>query len=108
LATPLTSSSALGLSAIAGVLAAGIPSILFLRGIRTIGGTRTGILMLVEPLVGVILAALLLSERLAPIQVLGGGAILAAAILLQRSGGGLPVDSPAAVPAPAGLDAEAP
>jgi drug/metabolite transporter, DME family len=71
-------------AAAAGILGAGIPSILFLVGIRTIGGTRAGILMLFEPVVGVTLAALLLHEGLVPIQVLGGGAILAAAVLLQR------------------------
>jgi drug/metabolite transporter, DME family len=85
LAAPLGSRPALGLSVLAGTLAAGIPSILFLRGIRTIGGTRTGILMLFEPVVGVVLAAVLLNEGLAPIQVVGGGCILAAAVLLQRS-----------------------
>src|SRR4029079_13506041 len=69
---------------VAGGFAAGVPSILFLVGIRTIGGTRAGILMLFEPVVGVTLAALLLHEGLVPIQVVGGGAILAAAALLQR------------------------
>jgi drug/metabolite transporter (DMT)-like permease len=44
LAEPVTSGQALWLLALAGIAAAGIPSILFLRGIRTIGGTRTGIL----------------------------------------------------------------
>jgi drug/metabolite transporter, DME family len=73
------------LAALAGVLGAGIPSTLFLVGIRTIGGTRAGILMLFEPVVGVTLAALLLHEGLVPIQVVGGAAILAAAVLLQRS-----------------------
>jgi drug/metabolite transporter (DMT)-like permease len=87
LAVPLTSGEALGLSALGGTLAAGIPSILFLRGIRTIGGTRTGILMLFEPVVGVVLAAVLLKEALAPIQLAGGACILAAAVLLQRSRG---------------------
>ena len=41
--------------------------------------------MLFEPVVGVALAALLLDERLAPIQVAGGLAILGAALILQRS-----------------------
>jgi drug/metabolite transporter (DMT)-like permease len=58
--------------------------VLLLVGIRAIGGTRSGILMLIEPLVGVSLAALLLHEGLRPIQVVGGAAILAAALLLQR------------------------
>jgi drug/metabolite transporter (DMT)-like permease len=93
------------LSALAGIAAAGIPSILFLRGIRTIGGTRTGILMLFEPVVGVGLAAVLLHEGLAPIQVVGGACILAAAVLLQRSEGPV-VAAPAGAPTAALLDPE--
>lgn len=84
LAIPVRSGSALLLAAISGVAAAGIPSVLFLVGIRAIGGTRAGILMLIEPLVGVSLAAVLLGEGLRPIQVVGGAAILLAALLLQR------------------------
>ena len=107
LAAPFRSGQALWLSALAGVAAAGIPSILFLRGIRTIGGTRTGILMLFEPVVGVGLAAILLHEGLAPIQVAGGACILAAAVLLQRSAGGPLVAAPAGAPTAAiVLDAE--
>ena len=67
------------------IAAAAIPSLGFLTGIRLIGGTRAGILMLFEPVVGVALAAWLLSEALAPIQILGAIAILGAALLLQRS-----------------------
>jgi drug/metabolite transporter (DMT)-like permease len=85
LALPLGDPSALALTAVAGTLAAGIPSILFLMGIRAIGGTRTGILMLFEPVVGVALAALLLDEAIQPIQAVGGLAVLAAALVLQRS-----------------------
>ncbi|MEA2605472.1 MAG: hypothetical protein QOI00_229 [Chloroflexota bacterium] len=81
---PLHGGPALGLALLAGVAGAGVPSVLLLVGIRAIGGTRSGILMLIEPLVGVSLAALLLHEALRPMQVVGGGAILAAAILLQR------------------------
>jgi drug/metabolite transporter (DMT)-like permease len=76
---------ALAIVAFTGIFAAGIPSILFLTGIRLVGGTRAGILMLFEPVVGVALAAVLLNEALAPIQVLGGLAILSAAVILQRS-----------------------
>jgi drug/metabolite transporter (DMT)-like permease len=89
---------ALGIAAFTGIAAAGIPSILFLVGIRTIGGTRAGILMLFEPLVGVTLAAALLDEALTPIQVGGGVAILAAAILLQRGAPAGERMEPAAVP----------
>ena len=97
LAYPLRDPSILPLLAFTGLFAAAIPSILFLSGIRLIGGTRAGILMLFEPVVGVALAALLLDEALAPIQVLGGVAILGAALILQRSAtpGGRTVVAPA-------------
>ncbi len=68
---------------LAGVLAAGVSSLLFLTAIRTIGGTRTGILMLLEPVVGVVLAALWLGEALLPVQVAGGVLVLAGALVLQ-------------------------
>jgi drug/metabolite transporter (DMT)-like permease len=83
LALPVNDPSILPLLAFTGLFAAAIPSILFLAGIRRIGGTRAGILMLFEPVVGVALAAILLGESVAPIQILGGVAILAAAVILQ-------------------------
>lgn len=94
---PLRDPSILPLLAFSGLFAAAIPSILFLAGIRQIGGTRAGIVMLFEPVVGVALAALLLDEGIAPIQIAGGLAILAAAIILQRSAppGGRAVAAPA-------------
>jgi DME family drug/metabolite transporter len=97
LAFPVRDPSILPLLAVTGLFAAAIPSILFLTGIRLIGGTRAGILMLFEPVVGVALAALLLDEKLAPIQVAGGLAILGAALILQRSAapGGRAVAAPA-------------
>jgi DME family drug/metabolite transporter len=82
---PLRDPSIMPLLVFSGLFAAAIPSILFLTGIRQIGGTRAGIVMLFEPVVGVALAALLLDEGVAPIQVAGGLAILAAAVILQRS-----------------------
>ena len=85
LAQPIANPSVLPLLAFTGIAAAAIPSLGFLTGIRLIGGTRAGILMLFEPVVGVALAAWLLSEALAPIQVLGAVVILGAALLLQRS-----------------------
>lgn len=87
LAVPLLDPSVLGLAVVTGVFAAGIPSVLFLTGVRAIGGTRAGILMLFEPVVGVALAAALLDEQILPVQLLGGLAVLGGALLLQRSGG---------------------
>jgi DME family drug/metabolite transporter len=88
---PFGSPDVLPLLAFTGIAAAAIPSFGFLTGIRLIGGTRAGILMLFEPVVGVALAAWLLSEALAPIQVVGAVAILGAALLLQRSSRDVPV-----------------
>ncbi|MGZ9275957.1 MAG: DMT family transporter [Candidatus Limnocylindrales bacterium] len=82
---PLGAPNVLPLLLFTGIVTAAIPSLGFLTGIRAIGGTRAGILMLFEPVVGVALAAWLLHEALVPIQVLGAVAILAAALLIQRS-----------------------
>lgn len=95
---PLRDGRALGFAILSGVLGAGIPSVLLLAGIRAIGGTRSGIIMLLEPLVGVTLAAILLHEALRPAQVVGGAAILAAALLLQRDRGPEDQREPQAVP----------
>jgi drug/metabolite transporter (DMT)-like permease len=84
---PVTAPSVLPLLLFTGIFAAAIPSLGFLTGIRAIGGTRAGILMLFEPVVGVALAAWLLGEALVPIQLVGAAAILAAALLLQRTAG---------------------
>lgn len=82
---PLREPAILPLLVFTGLFAAALPSFLFLSGIRRLGGVRTGILMLWEPVVGVALAAALLAEAVTPVQALGGAAILAAAFLLQRS-----------------------
>ncbi len=104
LLVPLTNGRVLGLVLLTGVVAAGIPSVLFLVGIRAIGGTRAGVLMLIEPLVGVTLAALVLEEALRPVQVAGGVAILAGALLLQRVRPGSPAgELPLETIEPAGI-----
>jgi len=99
-AAPFGGPQPFAIAAVAGIVGAGIPSTLFLRGIRSIGGTRTGILMLFEPVVGVALAALLLHETLLPIQVVGGAAILGAAVLLQRTARPREQIEPLGVPSP--------
>lgn len=97
LAFPIEQPSVLPLLAFTGIFAAALPSFLFISAIRLIGGTTAGILMLFEPVVGVSLAAWLLAERLTPIQVLGGVAVLAAAVIIQRSApaGGRAIAAPA-------------
>jgi drug/metabolite transporter (DMT)-like permease len=84
-----------------GLFAAALPSVLFLTGIRWIGGVRTGILMLFEPVVGVGLAAVLLQEGLQPLQLAGGATILLAALIVQR-GTRTPSGAGIVVPAPGG------
>lgn len=80
---PIVHPAVWGLLIVAGVPGAGVASALFLTGVRWIGGTRTGILALFEPVVGVGLAALLLAEAIGPLQVVGGVLVLGAAVLLQ-------------------------
>lgn len=110
LAFPLGRVDVLALLLYVGVFAAAVPSVLFLTGIRRIGGVRTGILMLFEPVVGVLLAAVILSEGLEPLQVAGGATILLAALIVQRSSkpraeGAGPIDAAEGIvvaPAPGG------
>ena len=90
---PIVEPSVMPLLLFTGIFGAAIPSLAFLAGIRAIGGLRAGILMLFEPVVGVVLAAWLLGEALVPIQIVGALAILGAAVILQRgSSTALPAD----------------
>jgi drug/metabolite transporter (DMT)-like permease len=81
---PFASGRLLGLLLIVGIFAAAVPSFMFLTGMRRLGGIRTGIVMLAEPVVGVALAAIFLREPVGPIQAVGGVTILLAALLVQR------------------------
>lgn len=54
------------------------PVILFLKGLEKLTSAEVSILSLVEPITAVVFAALLLGERLAPVQIAGGVIILAA------------------------------
>ena len=57
---------------LAGLIGAGIPTLCFITGIRLLGASRAAILATLEPVVGVALAAWLLGEQPAPIQLVGG------------------------------------
>lgn len=97
---PFSSPELLVMLLVGGLIGAGIPSFLFLAGVRWIGGVKAGILMLVQAPVGVALAAIFLDESIGLLQVAGGLAILAAALAIQRA----PATAQAAateVPAPA-------
>ena len=88
LGVPLESSDALLAVMAAGLVGAAVPTLCFITGIRLLGAPRAAILATLEPVVGVALAAWLLDEQPSPLQLIGGGLILAAALLLQVRGGG--------------------
>lgn len=83
LGQPLASADALVPVALAGVIGAGIPTLAFIVGIRRLGPSRAAILAMLEPVVGVLLAAWLLAEQPTFVQLIGGALIMAGAILLQ-------------------------
>ncbi len=103
---PLVAPELVGLLLFTGIFAAAVPSTMFLAGIRWIGPVRAGILMLFEPLVGVVLAALLLQEAVGPVQALGGVGILIAAVIIQRARPAESAMLPAAEPEPDLLPAD--
>jgi drug/metabolite transporter (DMT)-like permease len=57
---------------------------LFFAGLERIGPTRASVLSTVEPLCTVLLAALILGETIASLQLVGGALILSAVVLLAR------------------------
>jgi drug/metabolite transporter (DMT)-like permease len=83
LAQPLASASALWPVLLAGVVGAGVATVSFITGIRLLGAARAAILSTFEPVVGVLLAAVLLAERPTALQLVGGALIIAAGIVLQ-------------------------
>jgi drug/metabolite transporter (DMT)-like permease len=83
LAQPLASTDALVPVVAAGLVGAAIPTLSWIIGIRLLGAPRAAILATLEPVVGVALAAWLLGEQPAAVQLVGGAFILVAAILLQ-------------------------
>jgi drug/metabolite transporter (DMT)-like permease len=70
---------------VAGVIAAALPTALGVAGYRRVGPTRGAVLMLVEPLTGVLLAMLLLSERPTALQLTGAVLVLSGAALAQAT-----------------------
>ena len=83
MAEPLASSAALWPVLVAGVVGAGLPTVLFIAGIRILGAPRATILATLEPVVGVGLAAVMFGTVPTPPQLVGGALIIAAGIVLQ-------------------------
>lgn len=77
----------------AGVVAAALPTMLLLTGIRMIGASKASILAIFEPVMGAILAAIVLGQNLYFIQIVGGILILSAAFLLQRNSDSQDIES---------------
>jgi drug/metabolite transporter (DMT)-like permease len=67
------------------LIATVLPVVTFLAGLERVGPTNAAMLSTLEPVVTVLLAAMLLGETLRPIALLGGGFILVAVLLLTRS-----------------------
>jgi drug/metabolite transporter (DMT)-like permease len=80
----LASPSAWLAVAVAGLIGAAFAKVVLLAAVRRVGGTRTSVLLLSEPIVGTVLAALLLGQGLSALQVLGGVGVLVGAGLAQR------------------------
>jgi len=68
----------------AGAVGAGLSKVWLLRGVRRVGGTRSSVLMLVEPITGVVLAALVLGQPFGAPELIGGAGVLVGAMLAQR------------------------
>jgi drug/metabolite transporter (DMT)-like permease len=68
----------------AGAVGAGLAKVWLLKGVRRVGGTRSSVLMLAEPLTGVLLAAFLLGQPIGLPELIGGAGVLVGAILAQR------------------------
>lgn len=58
---------------------------LYFAGLERIGPVRASTLSTIEPLCTVVLAAIVLDESIAPVQLAGGALILAAAVLIARA-----------------------
>jgi drug/metabolite transporter (DMT)-like permease len=61
-----------------------LPMALFLSGLKKLKSSEASMLSMAEPITSIVVAAIVLGERLAPLQLLGGGAVLAAMVLVAR------------------------
>jgi drug/metabolite transporter (DMT)-like permease len=67
------------------VIATVIPVVSFLAGLKRVGPINASMLSTLEPVVTVLLSAILFSEVLQPIMLFGGGLILVSVIILSRN-----------------------
>lgn len=85
-AWPRTPSGWLAVAGMA-LIATVIAIVTFFAGLKLVGASTAATLSTVEPVVTVTLAALVLGERVMPLQLVGGALILSAVVVLARSGG---------------------
>lgn len=97
-AQPLASVPAFCIALIAGVVGAGIPTLAFISGIRRLGPPRAAILSTLEPVVGVVLAAVLLGEVPGALQAAGGVLVIAGGVLAQVGPDAAPAEHEAVAP----------
>jgi drug/metabolite transporter (DMT)-like permease len=81
---PSTSTGWIAIIAIA-LISTVLAFVTFFAGLKRIGPTSTSTLSTFEPIVAVVLAAIVLGETISSIQILGGILILAAVVLLATS-----------------------
>lgn len=84
---PATQAGWLAVTGIA-LLATMLPVATFLAGLKIIGATDASLISTLEPVVTVILAALILSEPVQVSMLVGGGLILAAVIMVMKNKNG--------------------
>jgi len=84
LALPIRQPALLPVLLLAGTVGAALAVVLFTAGLRVVGGVRTSILMLIEPVAASVLALIVLGEALSPTQVVGGALVLGAAVIVER------------------------
>jgi drug/metabolite transporter (DMT)-like permease len=84
LALPIREPGVLPWLFLAGTVGAALAVVLFTAGLRIVGGVRTSILMLIEPVAASVLALVVLDEGLTVMQILGGALVLGAAFLVER------------------------
>ncbi|MGX7670325.1 DMT family transporter [Plantactinospora sp. DSM 117369] len=77
--------AALGLLVALGTGPTAVAYLLYFRGLRTVRPGTAALLALLEPLVGAVLAALLLGDRLGPVGLLGAALLGTAVVLAARS-----------------------
>jgi DME family drug/metabolite transporter len=85
-ATVLTPGTDLRLTALLlleGALAGAAAPLLFLAGLRRVGATQTAVLSLCEPLAATLLAAVMLSQLPAPVQLLGATLLVGSGVAVQ-------------------------